>query len=266
MARKKTSSSSKYHQEEFSDLLVRPTPKDFSEGFLSNPDGTFVGVGRPEEIPWGTHNLDTEVQHAIAEQNTQDYIQCLMFGAEDQYPFVDEEREIIRQTVRNMRHRETQLRIQERLAQERAEKINNYNSFLNEVQLTPFDWKNLPQLRGLVQKYFHPNKSLQGSRQVRTYLNSRILEGNRETGRSVRTWHLKNEPHLENYRNFLRLSGDINPSTDTSRMSEALEQSFPRRFGSQGKQPIGQYVTEKIKHIYRDILKRAISYSSRHFI
>jgi len=256
-------------QLEFSELLVRdsasPTVNEgFSEGFHYDKNGNFLGiVGAPEKA-------DEDITEAISHQDPLLLEVSLLNGAPDNAdPLLDELGAellpIIQKRERAHQRYQRAIEAEEDRAVKRLQRTETYRDFLNEVERVRAPWKNIREIRRIVQTHFKTTRNLDDTRTLREYLNERIREADRATGRKVQTWTLEESPYVEGYRKLLYFSGEINPNTDFSRMQEALKQSFPRFGGIEyfpefkgKKQSLEDSAPEDIRHIYKTLLDKAI--------
>lgn len=257
------SNSSQIGSSDYSDILPRTEGAVFSEGFLSDEKGNVVGVGLPPKGPSGNHGLDEDARDAIAHQDHERYLVCLLEGAPTEDPLLAEMSEADKRIIRR---RERRLNAQETRVEHVVDAKKKYRDFLNEVEGIRSPWRSIPQMRDIVQRYFPTSRNLENTKDLREYVNERIRKADRATGREVRIWRLEQPTYVKGYQTLLRLSGEINPNTDVSRMQGALKESFPRFGGTRyfpefkGRtQVIEGYSPEEIRHIYTTLLDRAIN-------
>ena len=194
----------------------------------------------------------------IEKQDPEGYIQCLLYGAEDHYPFTDEERQSLLETAKEIRRREREIRRRERdldrqvtLATKRLMIGENYQRFLSSVGKIGFSWKNIPRLRSTIMRYFPRTKvNLRTMLPlgVRKYLNRRIAEASHELGIPSQTWVTRTN-HPEKYQGLSDL-----PDWDTDSMRRALEDNFPQF--TNGTQPLEDYSPEQIRIVYSKFLSQ----------
>ncbi len=237
-------------QLEFPDLLIRdsvsPTRDEgFSEGFHYDSQGTFLGLA-------GVHEqADKDVIEAVSHHDPFLLEVSLLNGAPNNADSLleglgAELLPIIRAREKAHLKNQREIEAEEDRVVKRLRRTETYQAFLNEVKRIGFGYRRIPELRTTLQQYFPTTRSLQSTQQVRAYLNKRVLEADKKTGREVETWKVR-KLHPEKYRVLLSI-----PDWDIDTMRTTLEENFSQF--TDGRQPLEGYSPEQIRTVYQRFL------------